>query len=117
MMVMSRISWIIDNVRHCSFVIQAWAVASASGSRLPAAVRFALHLPIRSRMQESLEYKGQFHIVRKVAVGGMATVYEAEQLGPAGFAKRIALKVIHPHSRSGRNACSCSWTKPSSPPT
>lgn len=27
----------------------------------------------------------------------MATVYEAEQLGPAGFAKRIALKVIHPH--------------------
>lgn len=26
----------------------------------------------------------------------MANVYEAEQLGPAGFAKRIALKVIHP---------------------
>lgn len=34
--------------------------------------------------------------MRKVAAGGMATVYEAEQLGPAGFAKRIALKVIHP---------------------
>jgi len=34
--------------------------------------------------------------VRKLATGGMATVYEAEQLGPAGFAKRIALKVIHP---------------------
>src|SRR5216117_329542 len=27
----------------------------------------------------------------------MATVYEAEQLGPEGFTKRIALKVIHPH--------------------
>ena len=27
----------------------------------------------------------------------MAAVYEAEQLGPAGFQKRIALKVIHPH--------------------
>lgn len=26
----------------------------------------------------------------------MATVYEAEQLGPEGFAKRVALKVIHP---------------------
>ena len=26
----------------------------------------------------------------------MASVYEAEQLGPSGFAKRIALKVIHP---------------------
>lgn len=43
-----------------------------------------------------LEYGGTFRLVRKVAVGGMATVYEAEQLGPAGFAKRIALKVIHP---------------------
>ena len=27
----------------------------------------------------------------------MATVYEAEHLGTAGFAKRVALKVIHPH--------------------
>ncbi len=47
-------------------------------------------------MQDNLEYQGSFHLVRKVADGGMATVYEAEQLGPSGFAKRIALKVIHP---------------------
>ena len=47
-------------------------------------------------MNENLEYRGSFHLVRKVAEGGMATVYEAEQLGPSGFAKRIALKVIHP---------------------
>jgi len=44
-----------------------------------------------------LEYAGSFRLVRKIAQGGMATVYEAEQLGPAGFAKRVALKVIHPH--------------------
>lgn len=44
-----------------------------------------------------LEYAGAFRLVRKIAQGGMATVYEAEQLGPAGFAKRVALKVIHPH--------------------
>jgi serine/threonine protein kinase len=43
-----------------------------------------------------IDYAGQFRLVRKIAVGGMATVYEAEQLGPAGFAKRTALKVIHP---------------------
>ncbi len=43
-----------------------------------------------------LEYAGAFRLLRKIAEGGMATVYEAEQLGPAGFAKRIALKVIHP---------------------
>jgi len=47
-------------------------------------------------MPESLDYHGSFHLVRKVAEGGMATVYEAEQLGPSGFSKRIALKVIHP---------------------
>ena len=43
-----------------------------------------------------LEYAGAFRLVRKIALGGMATVYEAEQLGPEGFAKRVALKVIHP---------------------
>ena len=43
-----------------------------------------------------LEYAGTFRLVRKIAEGGMATVYEAEALGPADFSKRIALKVIHP---------------------
>jgi len=47
--------------------------------------------------QKTVEYKGAFRLVNKVAEGGMATVYEAEQLGPEGFTKRIALKVIHPH--------------------
>ena len=48
-----------------------------------------------------LEYAGKFRLVRKIAEGGMATVYEAEQLGPSGFAKRIALKVIHPGYAKG----------------
>ncbi|MEP6689933.1 MAG: serine/threonine-protein kinase [Gemmatimonadaceae bacterium] len=43
-----------------------------------------------------LEYTGAFRLLRKIATGGMATVYEAEHLGPAGFTKRVALKVIHP---------------------
>ena len=43
------------------------------------------------------EYAGQFRLIRKVARGGMATVYEAEQIGPAGFTKQIALKIIHDH--------------------
>jgi eukaryotic-like serine/threonine-protein kinase len=43
-----------------------------------------------------LEYAGTFRLLKKIAEGGMATVYEAEQIGPQGFAKRIALKVIHP---------------------
>jgi serine/threonine-protein kinase len=47
--------------------------------------------------QNTVEYQGTFRLLNKVAEGGMATVYEAEQLGPEGFTKRIALKVIHPH--------------------
>jgi eukaryotic-like serine/threonine-protein kinase len=46
--------------------------------------------------QPELEFTGRFRLVRKIAEGGMATVYEAEQLGAEGFTKRVALKVIHP---------------------
>ncbi|MEJ7809921.1 MAG: serine/threonine-protein kinase [Gemmatimonadaceae bacterium] len=50
----------------------------------------------------TLDYAGSFRLLRKIASGGMATVYEAEQLGPAGFSKRVALKVIHPHYAAER---------------
>ena len=42
-----------------------------------------------------IEYVGRFRLVRRIARGGMATVYEAEQVGDRGFSKRVALKVIH----------------------
>ena len=45
---------------------------------------------------------GHFRLLREVARGGMATVYEAEQVGAAGFTKRMAVKVIH--ERFGRHA-------------
>src|SRR5918992_2511984 len=56
-----------------------------------------------SAQDHILDYAGSFRLLRKVADGGMATVYEAEQLGPAGFAKRVALKVIHPRYASERH--------------
>ena len=42
-----------------------------------------LHSPVR------------FHLLREIARGGMATVFEAEQIGTAGFSKRMAVKIIH----------------------
>lgn len=36
----------------------------------------------------------EFQILRLIAEGGMGLVYEAEQRGVSGFAKRVALKVI-----------------------
>ncbi len=42
-----------------------------------------------------IEYVGRFRLLRRIASGGMATVYEAEQVGDRGFTKRVALKVIH----------------------
>ena len=43
----------------------------------------------------TIEYQGKFCLLRRIASGGMATVYEAEQVGDRGFTKRVALKVIH----------------------
>lgn len=50
----------------------------------------------------ALNASSQLRLIREVARGGMATVYEAEQVGTAGFTKRMAVKIIH--DRFGRHA-------------
>ena len=40
---------------------------------------------------------GPYRLIRRVAVGGMAEVYEAVRKGPHGFLKKVALKRILPH--------------------
>jgi serine/threonine protein kinase len=52
----------------------------------------------------TIEYLGKFRLLRRVARGGMGTVYEAEQVGDRGFTKRVALKVIHE-----KYACEPEW--------
>jgi eukaryotic-like serine/threonine-protein kinase len=44
---------------------------------------------------DDLVSPSRFRLLREVARGGMATVYEAEQVGASGFTKRMAVKIIH----------------------
>lgn len=46
-------------------------------------------------ISKDLVTETRFRLLREVARGGMATVYEAEQLGASGFSKRMAVKIIH----------------------
>ncbi len=52
--------------------------------------------------KNELRVASRFRLIREVARGGMATVYEAEQEGTAGFSKRMAVKIIH--DRFGQHA-------------
>ncbi len=45
--------------------------------------------------EHALHFPSSFRLLREVARGGMAAVYEAEQVGAAGFTKRMAVKIIH----------------------
>ncbi|MCB9640688.1 MAG: protein kinase [Myxococcales bacterium] len=44
-----------------------------------------------------METLGKYRLIRRVAVGGMAEIFLAEQPGPAGFSRRVAIKRILPH--------------------
>ena len=51
---------------------------------------------MQSRPSRSLVRLGEYELVRRIATGGMAEVYEARRPGAHGFAKRVALKRILP---------------------
>lgn len=40
---------------------------------------------------------GRYETLRKIASGGMATVYVGRAMGPAGFERLVAVKVMHEH--------------------
>jgi serine/threonine protein kinase len=44
---------------------------------------------------QDLTTETRFRLLREIARGGMATVYESEQFGASGFSKRMAVKIIH----------------------
>jgi len=50
---------------------------------------------VRGKIVE-FEYASHCRILRKIATGGMGTVYLAEQLGADGFNKTVAIKMLRP---------------------
>gem|GEM_PF-1330339 len=50
-------------------------------------------------MQESAAPRriGNYEIISHLKAGGMATLYLARRTGAAGFARHVAIKVVHPH--------------------
>ena len=40
---------------------------------------------------------GRYEIIGELGTGGMATVYEGRALSVGGFARRVAIKYLHPH--------------------
>jgi eukaryotic-like serine/threonine-protein kinase len=51
---------------------------------------------MRSHSAARVHRLGDYELIRKLATGGMAEVYEARRVGPHGFAKRFAVKRILP---------------------
>ncbi len=66
----------------------ALALRSLSGDRKRA---------LRSRVVAIEVRFGRYQLLHRIAQGGMAEVYLAQQTGPAGFSKRLVIKKIHPH--------------------
>ena len=62
----------------------------------PGTARGILGILVSFRPFPRSERLGPYELVRRLATGGMAEVYEAKRVGPHGFSKRLALKRISP---------------------
>ncbi len=61
---------------------------------IPPSVRPASGVPGEARV---LEEYGNYYLLEKIAVGGMAELFKAQQRGVQGFQKIVAIKRILPH--------------------
>ncbi len=43
---------------------------------------------------ETIQFLTNFRIIKKIATGGMGSIYLAEQLGSFGFSKKVVIKTI-----------------------
>ena len=53
--------------------------------------------PVAPRAPEAVEEYGNYFLLEKIAIGGMAELFKAQQRGVQGFQKIVAIKRILPH--------------------
>jgi serine/threonine protein kinase len=53
-------------------------------------------MPQKSQVEEISEPFGKYRLTQKIASGGMADIYKAEQIKPEGFKRDLAIKRIKP---------------------
>jgi len=56
-----------------------------------------MSLPSRTSPLDPGSLLGDFQIIAPLKSGGMATLFLGRKIGPAGFARPVAIKVVHPH--------------------
>ena len=67
------------------------------GSPAPAPTSAPEVKPVAAGSQEVLEEYGNYFLLEKIAIGGMAELFKAQQRGVQGFQKIVAIKRILPH--------------------
>jgi|GEM_PF-473532 serine/threonine protein kinase/CheY-like chemotaxis protein len=73
----------------------AWAATSVTPA--PEGTPRTLTRPDVSGTPEAIEEYGNYFLLEKIAVGGMAELFKAQQRGVQGFQKIVAIKRILPH--------------------
>lgn len=72
-------------------------VESASAPEAPAKGPVTPPPPPQVPISQALEEYGNYYLLEKIAVGGMAELFKAQQRGVQGFQKIVAIKRILPH--------------------
>ena len=68
-------------------------------------------MPAVHPAQPTVRRMGRYALYRKIASGGMATLYFGRLLGHSGFARTVAVKLLHPQFAQDPSSRRCSSTR------
>ena len=94
---LSGLSGILDPFGPTAEVALPVPTPGAEPVRAPAPAPVPAQAPAASPADASLEEFGNYYLLEKIAVGGMAELFKARQRGVHDFEKIVAIKRILPH--------------------